>query len=93
MIGPTNFTVTQAGTYHVTFVGLTAALSLGGGFQIFVNGAAVGPAPGPISGGANVVLDELIALFAGDVVEVRSTGLAVTLAAGANATFTIEQIA
>ena len=93
VIGADDLTVAAAGTYHLTFVGQTAAVTALGGFQAFVNGAPVGPDPGLISGGAALVLDELLVLGAGDVVEIRSTGLGVTLATGPNATITLERIA
>lgn len=85
----TTFTISEVGQYYVSFVGSPTA-GVGGGVQLFLNGAGVGPTTSLIVAGSPLVLREII-----NVTTVPSTlqvvvqGLALTFDTGSSAWISI----
>lgn len=88
----TTFTLNQDGVYRVTYTLRTALVSLLGSVQVQVNGSGVGPTAGLIVAGAPLSDQVTFPANAGDTVQLVVGGLALTLAAGDNATINIDKI-
>jgi hypothetical protein len=88
----TTFTLNQDGVYRVTYTLRTALLSLLAQTQVQVNGTGVGPTAALISAGVPLNDQVTFPANAGDTVQLVVGGLALTLAAGDNATINIDKI-
>jgi BclA C-terminal domain len=88
----TTFTVNQDGVYRVTYTVRTALLSLLGNVQVQVNGSGVGPTAPLLVAGTSLSDQVTFPANAGDTVQLVVGGLALTLAAGDNATINIDKI-
>lgn len=88
----TTFTVHTDGVYRVTYTLRTALLSLLGNVRVEVNGVGVGPSAGLVLAG--VPLSDQVTFEAnnGDTLQLVVSGVALTLAAGDNATINIDKI-
>ena len=88
----TTFTVNADGVYRVSYTLRTALLSLLGSVRVQVNGAGVGPTAGLVVAGVPLSDQVTFQANAGDTVQLVVSGLALTLAAGDNATVNIDKI-
>jgi hypothetical protein len=88
----TTFTLNADGVYRVTYTLRTALLSLLGSVQVQVNGSGFGPTASLIVAGAPLSDQVTFAANAGDTVQLVVGGLALTLAAGDNATVNIDKV-
>ena len=88
----TTFTVHKNGVYRVTYTLRTALLSLLGSVRVQVNGAGVGPTASLVVAG--VPLSDQVTFQAnnGDTVQLVVSGVALTLAAGDNATINLDKV-
>ena len=86
------FTVNADGVYRVSYTLRTALLSLLGSVRVQVNGAGVGPTAGLVVAGVPLSDQVTFQANAGDTVQLVVSGLALTLAAGDNATVNIDKI-
>jgi hypothetical protein len=86
------FTLNQAGVYRVTYTLRTAAVSLLAQTQVQVNGTGVGPTAALVAGGVPLNDQVTFPANAGDTVQLVVGGLALTLAAGDNATINIDKV-
>ena len=88
----TTFTVHANGVYRVSYTLRTALLSLLGSVRVEVNGSGVGPTAGLVLAG--VPLSDQVTFPAndGDTLQLVVSGVALTLAAGDNATINIDKI-
>ncbi|MGE5214914.1 MAG: BclA C-terminal domain-containing protein [Nitrospirota bacterium] len=88
----TTFTVNADGVYRVSYTLRTALISLLGGVQVHVNGSGVGPTAGLVIAGVPLSDQVTFQANAGDTLQLVVSGLALTLAAGDNATINIDKI-
>lgn len=88
----TTFTVNADGVYRVTYTLRTALLSLLGSVQVQVNGSGVGPTAGLLVAGVPLSDQVTFQANAGDTLSLVISGLALTLAAGDNATINIDKV-
>jgi BclA-like protein len=88
----TTFTVNADGVYRVTYTLRTALISLLGGVQVQVNGSGVGPTAGLVIAGVPLTDQVTFQANAGNTVQLVVSGLALTLAAGDNATINIDKV-
>jgi hypothetical protein len=88
----TTFTVNQDGVYRVSYTVRTALLSLLGTVQVQVNGSGVGPTAPLLVAGTSLSDQITFPANAGDTVQLVVGGVALTLAAGDNATINIDKI-
>jgi hypothetical protein len=88
----TTFTLNADGVYRVTYTLRTALLSLLATTQVQVNGTGVGPTAALISAGAPLSDQVTFPATAGSTVQLVVGGLALTLAAGDNATINIDKV-
>jgi hypothetical protein len=86
------FTLNADGVYRVTYTLRTALLSLLGSVRVQINGIGVGPTASLIVAGAPLSDQVTFAASAGDTVQLVVGGLALTLAAGDNATINIDKV-
>lgn len=88
----TTFTVNADGVYRVSYTLRTALLSLLGSVQVHVNGSGVGPTAGLVVAGVPLSDQITFPANAGDTLQLVVSGVALTLAAGDNATVNIDKI-
>jgi BclA C-terminal domain len=88
----TTFTLNQDGVYRVSYTVRTALLSLLGTVQVQVNGSGVGPTAPLLVAGTSLSDQVTFPANAGDTVQLVVGGVALTLAAGDNATINIDKI-
>jgi BclA-like protein len=88
----TTFTVNADGVYRVSYTLRTALLSLLGGVRVEVNGTGVGPTASLVIAGLPLSDQVTFQANPGDTVQLVVSGLALTLAAGDNATINIDKI-
>jgi BclA C-terminal domain len=88
----TTFTLGKDGVYSVTYSLRTALVSLLGSVQVQVNGVGVGPTAGLIVAGAPLGDQVTFPANAGDTIQLVVGGLALSLAAGDNATINIDKV-
>lgn len=88
----TTFTVHKNGVYRVSYTLRTALLTLLGSVRVEVNGVGIGPTAGLIIAGAPLSDQVTFQANANDTVQLVVSGLALTLAAGDNATINIDKI-
>jgi hypothetical protein len=88
----TTFTLNTDGVYRVSYTLRTALVSLLGSVRVQVNGVGVGPTAGLIVAGALLSDQVTFQANAGDTVQLIVSGLALTLAAGDNATVNVDKI-
>ena len=88
----TTFTVNADGVYRVSYTLRTALLSLLGSVQVHVNGGGVGPTAGLVVAGVPLSDQVTFPANAGDTLQLVVSGVALTLAAGDNATVNIDKI-
>jgi len=88
----TTFTVHKDGVYRVSYTLRTALLSLLGGVRVQVNGVGVGPTSGLVVAGAPLSDQVTFQASNGDTVQLVVSGVALTLAAGDNATINLDKI-
>jgi hypothetical protein len=88
----TTFTLHADGVYRASYTLRTALLSLLGSVRVQVNGVGVGPTAGLVVAG--VPLSDQVTFQAnnGDTVQLVVSGVALTLAAGDNATINVDKI-
>jgi BclA C-terminal domain len=88
----TTFTVNANGVYRVSYTVRTALLSLLGTVQVHVNGSGVGPTAPLLIAGTSLSDQITFPANAGDTVQLVVGGVALTLAAGDNATINLDKI-
>jgi hypothetical protein len=88
----TTFTVHKNGVYRVTYTLRTALLTLLGSVRVQVNGVGVGPTASLIVVGTPLSDQVTFQANAGDTVQLVISGVALTLAAGDNATINLDKI-
>ena len=88
----TTFTVNADGVYWVSYTLRTALLSLLGSVRVQVNGVGVGPTASLVIAGVLLSDQVTIPANAGDTLQLVVSGVALTLAAGDNATINIDKI-
>ncbi|HTH18824.1 MAG TPA: hypothetical protein VL912_01995 [Candidatus Udaeobacter sp.] len=88
----TTFTANADGVYRVTYTLRTALLSLLGGVRVQVNGVGVGPTAGLVVAGVPLTDQVTFQANAGDTIQLVVSGVALTLAAGDNATINIDKV-
>jgi BclA C-terminal domain len=88
----TTFTLNQDGVYRVTYTLRTAVVTLLAQTQVQVNGTGVGPTAALVAGGLPLNDQVTFPANAGDTVQLVVGGLALTLAAGDNATINIDKV-
>jgi BclA C-terminal domain len=88
----TTFTVHANGVYRVSYTLRTALLSLLGGVRVQVNGVGVGPTASLVVAGTPLSDQVTFQANAGDTVQLVVSGVALTLAAGDNATINLDKI-
>jgi hypothetical protein len=88
----TTFTVHADGIYRASYTLRTALLSLLGGVRVQVNGVGVGPTAGLIVPGGPLSDQVTFQANTGDTVQLVVSGVALTLAAGDNATINLDKI-
>ena len=88
----TTFTVHANGVYRVTYTLRTALLSLLGSVQVQVNGVGVGPTASLVLAGLPLTDQVTFQANAGSTVQLVVSGVALTLAAGDNATINVDKI-
>jgi len=88
----TTFTANADGVYRVTYTLRTALLSLLGGVRVQVNGVGVGPTAGLVVAGVPLTDQVTFQANAGDTIQLVVSGVALTLAAGDNATINVDKI-
>jgi hypothetical protein len=88
----TTFTLNQDGVYRVSYTIRTALLSLLGTARVQVNGSGVGPTAPLLVAGASLSDQITFPANAGDTVQLVVGGVALTLAAGDNATINIDKV-
>jgi hypothetical protein len=88
----TTFTLNADGVYRVTYTVRTALVSLLGSVQVQVSGIGVGPTASLVIVGAPLGDQVTFPANAGDTVQLVVGGLALTLAAGDNATINIDKV-
>jgi BclA C-terminal domain len=88
----TTFTLNADGVYRVSYTVRTALLSLLGTVQVQVNGSGVGPTAPLLVAGTSLTDQITFPANATDTVQLVVGGVALTLAAGDNATINIDKI-
>jgi len=88
----TTFTVHKNGVYRVTYTLRTALLSLLGTVRVQVNGVGVGPTAPLLIAGTSLTDQITFQASAGDTVQLVVGGVALTLAAGDNATINLDKV-
>jgi hypothetical protein len=88
----TTFTLNHDGVYRVSYTVRTALLSLLGSVQVQVNGGGVGPTAPLLIAGTSLSDQVTFPANTGDTVQLVVGGVALTLAAGDNATINIDKI-
>ena len=88
----TTFTVHANGVYRVSYTLRTALLSLLGSVRVQVNGVGVGPTAGLIVAGTPLSDQVTFQANTGDTVQLVVSGVALTLAAGDNATINLDKV-
>src|SRR5436190_1853991 len=88
----TTFTVHANGVYRVTYTLRTALLSLLGSVQVQVNGVGVDPTAGLVVAGVPLTDQVTFQANSGDTVQLVVSGVALTLAAGDNATINLDKV-
>jgi hypothetical protein len=88
----TTFTVLRNGVYRVTYTLRTALLSLLGTARVQVNGVGVGPTAPLLIAGTSLSDQVTFQATAGDTVQLVVGGVALTLAAGDNATINLDKV-
>jgi hypothetical protein len=88
----TTFTVHKNGVYRVTYTLRTALLSLLGTVRVQVNGVGVGPTAPLLIAGTSLTDQVTFQANAGDTVQLVVGGVALTLAAGDNATINLDKV-
>jgi len=88
----TTFTVNKNGVYRVSYTLRTALLSLSGTVQVQVNGVGVGPSAPLLVAGTSLSDQVTFPANAGNTVQLVVSGVALTLAAGDNATINLDKI-
>jgi hypothetical protein len=88
----TTFTVHANGVYRVSYTLRTALLSLLGSVRVQVNGVGVGPTASLLVVGTPLSDQVTFQANAGDTVQLIISGVALTLAAGDNATINLDKI-
>ncbi len=88
----TTFTLNQDGVYRVSYTVRTALLSLLGTARVQVNGSGVGPTAPLLVAGTSLSDQITFPANAGDTVQLVVGGVALTLAAGDNATINLDKI-
>ena len=88
----TTFTVHRNGVYRVTYTLRTALLSLLGTVRVQVNGVGVGPAAPLLVAGTSLSDQVTFQANASDTVQLVVSGVALTLAAGDNATINLDKV-
>lgn len=88
----TTFTLHKNGVYRVSYTLRTALLSLLGSVRVQVNGVGVGPTAGLIIAGVPLSDQVTFQANANDTVQLVVSGVALTLAAGDNATINLDKI-
>ena len=88
----TTFTVNKNGVYRVTYTLRTALVGLLGSVRVQVNGVGVGPTASLIVVGTPMSDQVTFQANAGDTVKLVVSGVALTLAAGDNATINLDKI-
>jgi len=88
----TTFTANANGVYRVSYTLRTALLSLLGGVRVQVNGVGVGPTAALLVAGVPLSDQVTFQANAGDTIQLVVSGVALTLAAGDNATINIDKI-
>jgi BclA C-terminal domain len=88
----TTFTLNANGVYRVSYTLRTALLSLLATTQVQVDGIGVGPTAALISAGSPLSDQVTFPATAGSTVQLVVGGLALTLAAGDNATINIDKV-
>ena len=88
----TTFTVNKNGVYRVSYTLRTALLSLSGTVQVQVNGVGVGPSAPLLVAGTSLSDQVTFPANAGNTVQLVVSGVALTLAAGDNATINLDKV-
>jgi BclA C-terminal domain len=88
----TTFTVHKNGVYRVTYTLRTALLSLLGSVRVQVNGIGVGPTAPLLVAGTSLSDQVTFPANAGDTVQLVVSSVALTLAAGDNATINLDKV-
>ena len=88
----TTFTVLKNGVYRVSYTLRTALLSLLGSVRVQVNGVGVGPTSGLVIAGVPLSDQITFPANASDTVQLVVSGVALTLAAGDNATINLDKV-
>jgi hypothetical protein len=88
----TTFTVHKNGVYRVTYTLRTALLSLLGTVQVQVNGVGVGPSAPLLVAGTSLSDQVTFPANVGNTVQLIVSGVALTLAAGDNATINLDKV-
>ena len=88
----TTFTVHKNGVYRVTYTLRTALLSLLGTVRVQVNGIGVGPAAPLLIAGTSLSDQVTFQANTNDTVQLVVSGVALTLAAGDNATINLDKV-
>jgi hypothetical protein len=88
----TTFTVHADGVYRVSYTLRTALITLLGSVRVQVNGVGVGPTASLVVVGVPLTDQVTFEASAGDTVQLVVSGVALTLAAGDNATINIDKI-
>jgi BclA C-terminal domain len=88
----TTFTVHKDGVYRVSYTLRTALLSLLGSVRVQVNGVGVGPTASLVVVGTPLSDQVTFQANANDTVQLVVSGVALTLAAGDNATINLDKI-
>lgn len=86
------FTLNEAGDYRVTFVLSTDGLTPLGSVVLTLDGTPIGRTFTLAAVGTYIVGDVIVAAEAGDLLELRVTGLALTLLPGESASITIQRL-
>lgn len=91
--GSADIVINEPGTYHVVFNGSTAAVSLLGGFEIQLNGVAVGEGATLVSAGVPIMVQSLVKVpVTPAIIQVVVTGLGVSLKSGTSAQLSVVQV-
>src|SRR6478672_5647955 len=88
----TTFVVHKNGVYRVTYTLRTALLSALGTVRVQVNGAGVGPNAPLLLAGTSLSDQVTFQANTGDTVQLVVSGVALTLAAGDNATINLDKV-
>jgi hypothetical protein len=90
---PTTFTFTETGHYLVNFIGYSALATLLGGVEFTLNGVPQSANPTLALAGASLPLQQIVNVTtAPSILQVVTTGLALTVGSGTQATITLVQL-